>query len=64
MQQGRVVDLDPSLCLEAAELSVQHRLPMADSLILASARQHRATLWTQDSDFEGLDGVRYRASQA
>jgi predicted nucleic acid-binding protein len=60
MQQGRVVDLDNSIALHAAQLSVEHRLPMADSLILATARAHQAELWTQDADFEGLAGVRYR----
>jgi len=61
MQQGQVVDLTSSLALEAAHLSVREGLPLADSVILATARTHEATLWTQDADFEGLDGVRYRA---
>ena len=43
----------------AARLSVEHRLPMADSIILATALAHRATLWTQDADFENVNGVRY-----
>ena len=61
MQQGRVVDLSAPLSLSAAHLSVQHRLPMADSIMLATARVHEATLWTQDADFEGLPGVRFKA---
>ena len=61
MQQGRVVDLTSSLALEAAHLSVREGLPLADSVILATARALEATLWTQDADFEGRDGVRYRA---
>jgi predicted nucleic acid-binding protein len=60
MQHGRVVDLDTSLALSAARISLESRLPMADSVILATARAHRATLWTQDEDFEGLPGVQYR----
>ena len=60
MQQGRVVDMDGTLALAAAKLSVQEKLPMADSIILATAREHRAILWTQDSDFEGHEDVRYR----
>jgi predicted nucleic acid-binding protein len=60
MQQGRVVELDARLALAAARLSLQHRLPLADSVMLATAREHDATLWTQDAHFEGLDGVRYR----
>jgi toxin FitB len=59
MQQGLVVDLDAPLALRAARISVNSGLPMADSVILATARAHDATLWTQDSDFEGMEGVRF-----
>jgi len=59
MRQGNVVPLDDTLALDAARLSVQHRLPMADSIILATAIAHRATLWTQDADFENVPAVRY-----
>jgi predicted nucleic acid-binding protein len=59
--QGRMVDLDPSLALSAARLGLDHRLPLADSVILATASRERATIWTQDADFEGIDGVRFRA---
>ena len=61
MQQGAVVDLDVRVALSAARVSLDARLPMADSVVLATARLHQATLWTQDADFEGLPGVRYRA---
>ena len=61
MRQGRVVPLDDALALEAARLSVTERLAMADSIILATARAHRATLWTQDADFANVPGVRYLA---
>jgi predicted nucleic acid-binding protein len=61
MRGGVVVDLDDRVALEAAELSVDTKLALADSIILATARAHDAELWTQDSDFEGLEGVRYRA---
>ncbi len=59
MKQGREVPLDGSLAIRAAQLSVELKLPMADGIILATARAHRATIWTQDNDFEGLDGVHY-----
>jgi toxin FitB len=59
MEQGRVVDLDRATALEAARLSIQHRIAMADSIMLATAQRNRATLWTQDSDFDGLPGARY-----
>jgi predicted nucleic acid-binding protein len=60
MQQGTVVDLDSAIALTAARLSAEVGLPMADSIVLATARHHGATVWTQDADFEGLPGVRYR----
>ncbi len=60
MQQGSVVDLDSPLALHAARLGVEHGLPLADSVILATARAYGATLWTQDADFKGLAGIRYR----
>ncbi len=62
MQRGRVVDLEANLAVAAAELSAVAGLPMADSIILATARTSDATLWTQDADFEGLEGVEYRVA--
>lgn len=59
MQQGTVVELSPSLAMIAAKTSVELALPMADSIILATARFHQATLWTQDQHFDGVPGVRY-----
>ncbi|MBX3178560.1 MAG: type II toxin-antitoxin system VapC family toxin [Candidatus Hydrogenedentes bacterium] len=61
MRQGIIVPLDDKLALDAALLSHELRLPMADSVMLATARAYRALVWTQDSHFEGLDGVRYQA---
>ncbi len=57
--KANVVDLDASLAMSAALLSAELKLPMADSLILAVAREHQATLWTQDEHFKGLPGVQY-----
>jgi predicted nucleic acid-binding protein len=56
---GRVIDLTSDLAILAAELGHRHGLPLADSVILATARRLEATLWTQDADFEGLDDVEY-----
>ena len=64
MQQGSVVDLTPPIALEAARLSVALGLPMADSIMLATAQSFQAVLWTQDSDFESMDGVRYVAAKS
>jgi predicted nucleic acid-binding protein len=61
MQQGRIVELSASLALLAASLGLRHKLPLADSIIYATAQQSNALLWTQDTDFEGLEGVRYFA---
>lgn len=59
MQQGTVIDLSAELALSAAQLSLEHSLPMADASILATAYSEEAELWTQDPDFEGLPSVRY-----
>jgi predicted nucleic acid-binding protein len=59
MQQATVAEVDAPISMEAAKLSIDLGLPMADSLILATARAHNAVLWTQDADFQGLDGVRF-----
>jgi predicted nucleic acid-binding protein len=59
MEQGQVIELDTSLALQAAKISIDLKIPMADSIILATAKSYEATLWTQDVDFKGLDGVQY-----
>ncbi len=60
MQQGTVVELNASLALEAAKLSLEESLPLADSIILATARAYDAILWTQDSDFKNISGVKFK----
>jgi predicted nucleic acid-binding protein len=59
MSTGTVVELTQEIALAAAVLSLEHKLPMADSVILATAQLHSATLWTQDEHFNGLDGVKF-----
>ena len=59
MQKGTVVDLTTALAIAASKLSLEHNLPMADSIILATAREFNAILWTQDSDFKDLANVKY-----
>ena len=61
MKRGTVVDLDGYLAIEAAEMSADMGLSLADSVILATARSQDATLWTQDAHFEGMSDVRYYA---
>ena len=60
MQQGTPIALDTGLAVLAGRLGLAHRLPLADSIVFATAVLHGATLWTQDSDFEHIDGVRYK----
>jgi predicted nucleic acid-binding protein len=57
--KGRVIDLTASISLSAASISAELKIPMADSLILATAYAYNAVLWSQDEHFEGLTGVQY-----
>jgi predicted nucleic acid-binding protein len=59
MSLGNVVDLNQEIALLAVTLSLEHKLPMADSMILATARSSGAVLWTQDEHFMGLEGVQF-----
>ena len=64
MKQGREIALDSSIAIQAAQLSIELRLAMADSIVLTTARVHQAELWTQDDDFAGLTGVRFFPKQS
>ena len=59
MAQGLGVELSTGIAINAAKISVDLRLPMADSIILATARAYNATLWTQDADFQTIESVQY-----
>lgn len=59
MKQGATVNLTDDLALQAAKISMEYKIPMADSIILATARAHKAVLWTQDQDFKDLENVNY-----
>ena len=59
MQKGTVVDLNAPLAIAASRLSLEHHLPMADSIILATAQEFKAILWTQNSDFKHISNVKY-----
>lgn len=61
MARGEIVGLDADTALAAALYSARHQLPMADSIILVTARNFQATLWTQDADLKGHKGVKYKA---
>ncbi len=57
LHSTKIVPLDESLALEAADASLEHGLAMADAIILATARRRHAEIVTGDADFEGLPGV-------
>jgi len=59
MKQGQVIDLKTNISMKAAKLSLEHKIPMADSIILATGRLYQATVWTQDIDFKGLKDVKF-----
>ena len=59
MLSGQVIVLDDSLAMSAVKLSIELKLPMAESIILAAARAYDAVLWTQDDHFNGLDQVKF-----
>ena len=59
MLKAQVVPLDVFLSLNAAAVSRKYKLPAADSIIYATAKQHNAVLWTTDQHFDGLPSVRY-----
>lgn len=63
MQQGKVVDLNSSIAMKAAKISVKLKLPFADSVILATARLYNSILFTQDADFKDIQGVKYIAKK-
>lgn len=60
MKQGRVITLREDIALKAALISVQYKLPMADSFIYATGQIEKAAIWTQDADFRGLPDVNYK----
>lgn len=59
MSLGHIIDLERKVAIDAAKISLEHKLAMADSIILATAYEYNATLWTQDSHFQGTKGVQY-----
>jgi predicted nucleic acid-binding protein len=59
MQKGKVTDITASIAMNASKLSLQYSLHMADSMILATAQVFKCVIWTQDSDFQNIEGVNY-----
>lgn len=63
MEQGQVISLDSSLAISAASYGIEFKLPLADGIIYAGERKYNALVWTQDCDFESLEGVKYFAKK-
>lgn len=59
MFRGTLVDLTLEISLSAAKLGLQHKIPLADSVILATALSYEAVVWSQDADFKDLPNVKY-----
>ena len=63
MRQAKVIDVTSSIAMQAAKLSYENHIPMADSIIYTTAQVNNAIVWTQDSDFKGLESVQYFAKK-
>jgi predicted nucleic acid-binding protein len=59
MKQGSVIPLDGELAINAAVFGIELKLPLADSIIYATARKYEAIVWTQDADLKGLESVNF-----
>lgn len=59
MQQGQVIDLDSETAITAAKVGHEMKLPLADAVIVATAKIHHAVIWTQDGDFKDIAGVKF-----
>jgi len=64
MRQGRVIALDAEIAVDAGHYGILHKLPLADSIIFATAQKFNAVIWTQDADFKGLQNVKYFAHRS
>lgn len=59
MKQSKVVDVTSSIAVQAAKLSYEKNIPLADSMIYITAKENDAMVWTQDVDLKNLVGVKY-----
>jgi predicted nucleic acid-binding protein len=64
MSLGKEIDLNRAIAVSATQISLEHKLAMADSIIYASAQAYHATLWTLDEHFKDLPGVQYIEKRA
>lgn len=59
LSQTTIIIVDQTLCLEAADYSLQHGLHFADALVYATARHYGVELFTSDEDLRGLKGTSF-----
>ena len=59
LHQGKVVELTDNLAINAAKISMEYSLPMADSIVYTTAKYYNAKLYTQDEDFSKIEDVGY-----
>lgn len=59
MYQGNIAELSVNLAVDSAKISHELKLPLADSIILATAKSYKAVIWTQDEHFKSINGVKY-----
>ena len=59
MQQAKVIEVTSSIAIQAAKFSYIFKIPLADSVIYTTAQENDAVVWTQDADFQSLEGVEY-----
>jgi len=59
MEESKIIDLSRDLALEAARYSKLYKLPLADSIIYATAMKYNSEIYTLDKHFEGLPNVKY-----
>jgi predicted nucleic acid-binding protein len=57
LSQGEIVDVDMNIAIQASQISLQYKIPMADSILLATAQKYKAILWTQDKHFENIESA-------
>lgn len=57
LHETKIVPITPDLALFAADVSLKHKLPMADALVYATALSQRCSVVTSDPHFERLEKV-------
>lgn len=59
MKLAKVVDINETIAIYAAKISIEKKMPMADSIIYATAEMYGATVYTQDEHFSKLANVKH-----